>query len=186
MKHPPLVPLTEADGVALDLRYATADNLLGRPVYIRPVALLHPDAHARLMAAVRHAQVLGLRLLVFDAFRPLEAQQAFWDAVEDKTFVADPAGGTHPRGIAVDLTLADAGTGAVLEMGTGFDAFTPLAAHGALDGLLPEAVRNRALLLGLMTACGWEAYGPEWWHYHLPARRHLPALSAGDVPGGPM
>ncbi len=37
-----LEPITEADGVLLDLRYATSDNLSGRPVYTRPVALLLP------------------------------------------------------------------------------------------------------------------------------------------------
>ena len=181
-----LVPLSPADGVDLDLRYATADNLLGRPIYTRAVALLRPEAHAALLRAARRAAVLGLRLKLFDAFRPIEAQWAFWEAAEDKTFVADPrTGGTHPRGIAVDLTLVDA-AGAELAMGTGFDAFTPLSAHGRLEGLDPEVVRNRTLLLGLMTACGFEAYAPEWWHYHLPGRDGFPALSAAEVPGGPM
>ena len=182
-----LVPLTAADGVTLDLRYATPDNLVGRPVYDRAVALLHPDAHARLMDAVRRARIAGLAFKVFDAFRPIEAQLLFYEATVDKTFVADPAGGgTHPRGIAVDLTLLDAASGAELDMGTGFDAFTPAAAHGALAGLPPNVIRNRALLLGIMTASGWERYDPEWWHYHLPNRSDLPALSAADVPHGPM
>lgn len=182
-----LVALTEADGVLLDLRYATADNLLGRPVYGRAVALLHPTARDALLAAARRAAVLGLRLKVFDAFRPLEAQRAFWEAAPDKTFVADPAtGGTHPRGIAVDLTLVDAALGEDLPMGSAFDDFTPASAHGQLGGLTPDAIRNRALLLGLMTASGFEHYAPEWWHYHLPGRERFAALSAADVPGGPM
>jgi zinc D-Ala-D-Ala dipeptidase len=182
-----LIPLTVADGFDLDLRYATDDNILGRPIYRRPTALLHPAAHSALLAASTHASALGLRLKIFDAFRPLEAQWAFWDAAEDKSFVADPrAGGTHPRGIAVDLTLIAIDSGSELEMGTGFDAFTALSAHGHLEGLPREAIRNRALLLGIMTACGWEHYGPEWWHYHLPRRETYPALSAADVPGGPM
>ena len=182
-----LIAMTEADGVLLDLRYATADNLLGRPVYDRPVALLRPEARAALRAAVDRAGVLGLRFKLFDAFRPLEAQRLFWEAATDKTFVADPrTGGTHPRGIAVDLTLVDAADGAELPMGTGFDDFSAASAHDRLAGLAPEAVRNRALLLGLMTACGFEHYGPEWWHYHLPGRERFPALAAADVPGGPM
>ena len=187
MVPPMLMPLSQADGVDLDLRYATADNLLGRPVYARAVALLRPEAHAALMRVARRAGVLGLRLKVFDAFRPLEAQWAFWDAAQDKTFVADPrTGGTHPRGIAVDLTLVDDATGAELAMGTGFDDFTPLSAHDRLEGLGADVVRSRALLLGLMTACGFDSYAPEWWHYHLPGRESFPALSASDVPGGPM
>ena len=117
----------------------------------------------------------------------MEAQWLFWEANEDKRFVADPRlGGTHPRGIAVDLTLTDAANGIELAMGTGFDDFTAMSAHAIVDGLAPDAIRNRTLLLGLMTATGWEHYGPEWWHYHLPGRQAFPALSAADVAGGPM
>ena len=182
-----LEPITEADGVVLDLRYATDANLLGRPVYSRAVALLRPEARRALIAAGARARALGLRLKVFDAFRPLEAQWLFWEAAEDKTFVADPRlGGTHPRGIAVDLTLTDAASGVEMATGTGFDDFTAMSAHEAFDGLAPEAVRNRALLLGIMTATGWDHYGPEWWHYHLPGREAFAALSAADVSGGPM
>ena len=71
-------------------------------------------------------------------------------------------------------------------MGTGFDDFTVMSAHDRLDGLAPEAIRNRALLLGIMTATGWEHYGPEWWHYHLPGREAYAALSGSEVSGGPM
>lgn len=182
-----LIPLTAADGFEIDLRYASDDNLLGRPIYRRAVALLHPTAHRALREASAHAGALGLRLKIFDAFRPLEAQWALWEAADDKSFVADPrTGGTHPRGIAVDLTLVDVESGGDLAMGTEFDAFTDLSAHGRLDGLSPDAIRNRALLLGIMTASGWEHYAPEWWHYHLPGREAYPALSTADVPGGPM
>jgi len=182
-----LVPVTEGDGVLLDLRYATPNNVIGRPIYLRPVALLRPEARQCLLTASARARVLGLQLRLYDAFRPLEAQWIFWEAAEDKTYVTDPrGGGTHPRGIAVDLTLAEGTTGAELPMGTGFDAYTSLSGHGAIDGLGPEEVRNRALLLGIMTASGWEHYAPEWWHYHLPGQSALPALNSADVANGPM
>lgn len=182
-----LLPLTEDDGVLLDLRYATAGNLTGRPIYRRPAALLRPEAHGRLLAAVARAAVLGLRIKVFDAFRPLDAQWALWRALPDPRFVADPAGGGgfHPRGVAVDLTLVDRAAGTDLDMGTGFDAMLPQSAHDALD-LAPEAVRNRALLLGVMTAAGWAHVASEWWHYQLPGQDALPLLWAADVPDGPM
>lgn len=181
-----LQPLTEADGLLFDLRYATPDNLTGAPIYRRPVAMLLPEARACLLAARDRAAALGLRLKVFDAFRPMEAQWALWHAVEDKRFVSDPRlGGVHPRGAAVDLTLCDAATGAELPMGTGFDAVDPASAHGSLS--VPAAdQRNRALLLGLMVAAGWEPYLLEWWHYQLPQPRRFPALSASAVPDGPM
>jgi D-alanyl-D-alanine dipeptidase len=177
--------LTEADGLLFDIRYATADNLAGKPVYARPVAMLLPDARARLLRAVSLAAALGLRVKVFDAFRPIEAQWVFWHAVTDKRFVSDPSkGGVHPRGAAVDLTLVDA-SGAELDMGTGFDAVTDRSAHGSLE-VPVEAQRNRALLLGLMTAAGWNHYGLEWWHYQLHDALDYPPLTASAVPDGPM
>jgi len=181
-----LLPLTEADGLLFDLRYATPDNLTGQPIYRRPVALLLPEGRARLLAARDQAAALGLRLKIFDAFRPIEAQWALWHAVEDKRFVSDPRlGGVHPRGAAVDLTLCDAATGAELPMGTGFDATEAASAHG--NPVVPASdQRNRALLLGLMVAAGWEPYLLEWWHYQLPDARRFPSLSASAVPDGPM
>ncbi len=182
-----LVPVTADDGVSLDIRYATANNFTGKPIYLRPVALLRPEAHAALLAAAARAAVLGLRLKLFDAFRPLEAQWALWDALPDPRFVANPADdtGRHPRGIAVDLTLIDSSTGAELDMGTDFDEMTPRSAHAALD-LAPSAIRHRALLLGVMAAVGWEPIASEWWHYQLPDGDALPLLWAKDAPGGPI
>jgi zinc D-Ala-D-Ala dipeptidase len=179
-----LVPITEADGLSFDIRYATPDNLAGRPIYARPVALLVPEAREKLLRARDLAAALGYGLCVFDAYRPIEAQWALWHAVEDKRFVSDPRrGGVHPRGVAVDLTLTR--DGVPLELGTGFDAIDEASAHGSL-AVPVEAQRNRAILLGLMTAAGWDCYLLEWWHYQLFEPRRYPVLAASAVPGGPI
>ena len=136
--------------------------------------------------AQAQAHAFGLRLRVFDAFRPIEAQWVLWNAASDKRFVADPRlGGVHPRGAAIDLTLDDAVSGESLDMGAESDTFDEIAAHGSLD-VPAEAQRNRALLLGLMTSAGWDHYRLEWWHYQLLDCRRYPPLSAKAVPGGPM
>jgi len=182
----PLEPITSADGLTLDIRYATPDNLTGAPIYARPVALLVPEAAALLRRAVALAAPLGLRLVLFDAFRPIEAQWALWHALPDPEFISDPRkGGIHTRGVAVDLTLADAATGAALDMGTGFDAITARSHHGRTDIAAP-AQRHRALLLGLMTAAGWDCYLKEWWHYQLFQPRRYPPLCANAAPEGPI
>ena len=85
----------EADGITVDLRYATADNLAGRPIYSRAVAMLEPRAGALLVHAVRRAALLGLRLRLYDAFRPVEAQWALWHALPDPRFVADSRTGGY-------------------------------------------------------------------------------------------
>jgi len=162
--------------VDLDLRYATSANITGKPIYRRAAAYLHPEAVALLERAIALARPLGLRFKIFDAFRPTEAQWRLWNAYPSDEFVADPRRGSpHSRGAAVDLTLVEA-DGAELEMGTDFDAFTPRAHHGRTD--IPVAAqRNRALLLGLMTAAGWDDFKNEWWHYQLFQPRRLPLLS---------
>ena len=101
--------------------------------------------------------------------------------------MSDPAAdrGLHPRGVAVDLTLVDAATGADLDMGTGFDDMSAASARDCLA--VPAAVvRDRTLLFGIMAAAGWEGIASEWWHFQVPGMGALRSLRAADVPGGPM
>ena len=102
-----LVSITEDDhDVHLYLAYATADNFMGRSVYRNAYCYLHPDAEKALSRASLSARQAGVRLLVFDAYRPAQAQQILFDYAQDPTFVADPKRGSHhTRGCAVDVSL---------------------------------------------------------------------------------
>ena len=177
-----LVEITAAGhGVLIDLAYAGDGNFTGRPVYRRAACYLHADAEPLLAAAARMAAVQGLRLKIFDAFRPAEAQWVMWRHTPDPEFLADPRRGSpHSRGVAVDLTLVD-GAGRDLDMGTDFDAFTALSHHGS-TAVSAGAQRNRALLLGLMTAAGWDFYRNEWWHYQMFDSRRYPLLGDSVLP----
>ncbi len=172
--------------VTIDLRYATPANFTGKPVYARAEAFLHADAARHLSRAIGLAAALGLRLKIFDAFRPSEAQWALWNFRPDPDFIADPRRGSpHSRGVAVDLTLVDAASGKEIDMGTEFDAFTPLSYHGSTE-VGVEAQRNRHMLLGLMSAAGWDFYMREWWHYQLFESKRYPVLSDSVLPAGLM
>ena len=162
--------------IELDIVYATDRNFTGRPVYRRDGCFLNPEAAGLLARAIDLTGRLGYRLKVFDAYRPTEAAWALWNHTPDPQFLADPRRGSpHSRGAAVDLTLVD-GAGQELDMGTGFDAFTPRSHHGNTE--IPAAAqRNRMLLLGVMTAAGWDFYRNEWWHYQLFNPRRFPLLS---------
>lgn len=172
-----LIPIAPpAFDVALDIVYATAANLTGRPVYRRAAAFLHADAAAALGRAAALARAAGLGLRLYDAFRPVEAQWMLWQACPDPDYIADPRrGSNHSRGVAVDLTL-DGPDGRPLDMGTGFDDMTARSHHGRTD-LPPAVVRNRALLAGIMAASGFEPYAFEWWHYQVPGAGAYPLLS---------
>ncbi len=167
--------------VELSLAYATADNITGRPVYGRADCYLLEPAAEALRRAIAQAAALGLRLRIFDALRPTEAQWKLWNFRPDPEFLADPRRGSpHSRGVAVDLTLVD-GEGRDLDMGTGFDAFTPLSHHGN-PAIAPAAQRNRLLLMGLMTNAGWDFYRNEWWHYQLFDARRYRLWNDADLP----
>ena len=171
--------------VELSLAYAGPDNFTGKPIYARAAAYLHSAAIVALSRAIGLAGALGLKLKIFDAFRPTEAQWLMWNHTPDPEFLADPRRGSpHSRGVALDLTLIER-SGRELDMGTAFDAFTPLS-HHASCAVSPQAQRNRLLLLGLMTAAGWDFYRNEWWHYQLFDPRRFPLLSNSVLTPGLM
>ncbi|HEX4569519.1 MAG TPA: D-alanyl-D-alanine dipeptidase [Dongiaceae bacterium] len=181
-----LLSITEAEyDVEIALAYATAQNFTGRPIYRRARCYLHEAAAAALTRAVALAAGQGYRLKIFDAFRPSEAQWVMWNHTPDPEFLADPRRGSpHSRGVAVDLILVDR-EGRELDMGTGFDAFTPLSHHGSLQ-VSAAAQAHRALLLGIMSAAGWDFYRLEWWHYQLFDSRRYPLYSDSALAEGLM
>jgi D-alanyl-D-alanine dipeptidase len=179
-----LIEITSAThGVDIDLVYATARNLTGKPIYKTTHCLLLEPAEAALRRAVELASQIGTTLRIFDAYRPPQAQQVLWDFLPDPTYVADlTRGSNHSRGTALDLTLLDA-HGEELDMGTGFDAMTIESEHFH-PGLRLEVQRNRMLLLGVMHGAGFTHIKSEWWHYELPGSRALPLID--NSASGPL
>ena len=174
-----LVPITEDNhDVRLQLAYATPDNFTGQPVYRNAYCYLHPDAEKALTRAALSARQAGWHLLVFDGYRPAQAQQILFDLANDPTFVADPKRGSHhTRGCAVDVSLLD-GDGNELDMGTGFDAMQAESFHFC-DGLSDQVQKNRLALLGIMLSAGFEHIPSEWWHYQLPDAMRYPLIEDG-------
>lgn len=180
-----LVKITASDAYVIDLAYATINNFTGKKIYQTPICYLHPDAAACLERVVALLEPLGLRIKILDAFRPTEAQQMLWDCVPNEMYVANPAKGSpHSRGVAIDLTLVDE-SGCELDMGTPFDDFTEKSHHQNLD-ISIVAQKNRLLLLGVMTAAGWDFYQNEWWHYQLFQSKSYDLISDSLLPDSMM
>ena len=161
-----LVNLAEfIPGIILDIRYATAANLLGRPLYQAPKAFLRRPAAAALRAVQEELATVGIGLKVFDAYRPYSATVAFYDHVRDETYAAPPwRGSRHNRGCAMDITLVSLSTGEQLVMPTDFDDLTP-AAHADFSEIPALAQLNRAVLRAVMSRHCFEQYPGEWWHF---------------------
>src|SRR3546814_7787024 len=108
---PIFVELTQAaDKLHIALTYATAENLIGRPIYAPGArCALRPPAADCLRRAMRAARQADHVLIVYDAYRPAAVQAIFWSKLPDARYVADPSlGSNHTRGVAVDVSLLGA------------------------------------------------------------------------------
>jgi zinc D-Ala-D-Ala dipeptidase len=169
--------LTSIDGIAIDLRYATPNNFVGRDLYSPyDCAWLHVQAAAALEKVVAWLRERrpGCTPLVLDALRPQRVQEQLWQALEGtdlQMYLANPVKGSiHSYGMALDITILDE-NGRELDMGTGFDDMTELS-HPKLEerfvgeGKLSDAQRaNRLLLREAMNQAGFVGINTEWWHF---------------------
>jgi D-alanyl-D-alanine dipeptidase len=179
-RKPDLVELVKLDRtIKLDIRYATSNNFLGRPVYKEARAFLQRPAAEALMRANKALRKKGYGLMVHDGYRPWSVTKAFWDATpaDKKEFVADPSEGSrHNRGCAVDLSLFHLKTGEVVAMPSGYDEMTERS-HINYTGGTEEQRRLRDLLRNAMEAEGFAVYEPEWWHYDYKDWKEYPILN---------
>lgn len=169
--------LSTISGIQIDLRYASANNFVGRDLYSPfDCAWLHVEAAWALEKMVEWLarRRPGCTPLVLDALRPQRVQQQLWDALEGtdlQMYLANPVRGSiHSYGMALDITILDE-QGRELDMGTGFDDMTELS-HPKLEegfllsGQLTEAqVANRRLLRDAMNHAGFVGINTEWWHF---------------------
>lgn len=179
-------------GVRWDAKYATWDNLTGKPVdgYLANRIVGTRSLCAALEQARVKAASLGFGLLLWDGYRPQRAVDCLlrWSKrPEDgrtklrhypnidrhqmfkNGYVAAQSG--HSRGSAVDLTLYHLGTGELVPMGGDHDLMDPISRHRA-QGITPVESQNREHLRSIMEDCGFDRYDCEWWHYTLKHEPH--------------
>lgn len=169
--------------ILVHLVYATPENFTGKVLYtdLRRAYLL-PEAARMLYRASEclRRERPGLRLLIYDAARPMSVQREMWNLVKGTPqyiYVSNPAngGGLHNYGAAVDLTLAD-GNSAPLPMGTPFDYFGQEAHIDREDELVAQGritqqeLDNRLLLRKVMRQAGFRPLCSEWWHFNAMTR----------------
>src|SRR5437588_4361770 len=164
--------------IRLQLRYASVDNFTHTRVYPVARCLLRRGVVERLARVQADLASRKLGLELWDCYRTMRVQRKFFAIQPDPRYVADPAKGSrHNRGPAVAVTLVDA-RGRELDLGTGFDDFSPRA-HRDTPGLGDEARRNRAILDGAMQRAGFLPFATEWWHFDAPDWETFPLA---DVP----
>ena len=174
-------------GIIQEIRYFSTYNFIGERIdgYEEPCALFTKEAARALKAVANEMAVRGMRLKVFDAYRPACAVKHFvlW-GIEDQDIRMKPyfypglekqelfAKGyiaklsSHSRGSTVDLTLLDMQTGKELDMGSPFDFFGEIS-HPDYTGITEEQYNNRMILQRAMVRNGFKPLDCEWWHFTL-------------------
>jgi D-alanyl-D-alanine dipeptidase len=182
LQKPDLVEISRLEpGIHLDIRYATADNIVHRPVYKEARAFLQRPAAEALVRAHRALATKGFGLLVFDGYRPWSVTKYFWEHVrpDQRAFVADPKKGSkHNRGCAVDLSLYDLATGKEVEMPSAYDETSERPSPHYAGGT-PDPRGRRDLLRAAMEKEGFTVEVNEWWHFNYKEWQSYPIL---DIP----
>jgi D-alanyl-D-alanine dipeptidase len=178
-RQPDLLELSKLDAtIKLEIRYATANNFVGKPVYQQARAFLQRPAAEALLRAHRKLQQHGYGLLIFDGYRPWAITKLFWELTppEKHNFVANPAKGSkHNRGCAVDLSLYDLQTGQEAQMPGAYDEMTARS-YPTYKGGTKQQRERRDLLRRAMEAEGFRVNEYEWWHFDYKGWRRYPIL----------
>ena len=179
-RQPDLVELVKLDPtIKLDIRYATANNFVGRPLYTEARAFLQKPATEALQRAHQKLRQQGYGLLIFDGYRPWAITKLFWDVTPPSlhNFVADPRKGSkHNRGCAIDLSLFALQTGQEVSMPGAYDEMTERS-YPMYKGGTAEQRRTRDLLRAAMEAEGFAVNEYEWWHFDYKDWRQYPILN---------
>lgn len=170
--------------IRVSLMYSRPDNFTGKILYddLRE-GYLHPKAAKALATAEQKLLQLRpeLRLIIFDATRPMSIQQKMWDVVKNTPkyfYVSNPArgGGMHNYGMAVDISICKV-NGDTIPMGATVDFMGDLSHIDREETLVAqgritqEARDNRRLLREVMAAGGFMPLRTEWWHFNLCSRK---------------
>ncbi|WP_208619386.1 M15 family metallopeptidase [Paenibacillus helianthi] len=170
-----------------EIRYFSENNFTGSRVdgYKAPLAIFSQVGAKALKAVSDDLARKGYILRIYDAYRPQKAVDDFvsWskDAADIKMkeqyypkldkrnlfklgFIAKKSG--HTRGGTIDLTLAYAKTGVLVDMGSPYDFFGEISYYNT--SLISKTQHtNRKILKDAMTKHGFKPYSKEWWHFTL-------------------
>lgn len=171
--------------IQCDLAYFGDNNFVGSSIdgYLRNTCIMTEPTAKALKEVALKLKLFGLRLKVFDAYRPqrsvnyfvrwagdledIRNKPAYYPNVKKENLIKEgyiAARSGHSRGSTIDLTIS--GGDRDLDMGTPFDFFgrESWLSYGDLSF---QQRANRLLLKTLMEQHGFRSYAKEWWHFTL-------------------
>lgn len=171
--------------IVYDIRFAGKNNLLGKPAneYYRPVGIATVEMAKRLDKASLLLKEAGLKLLVYDSYRPQTTVNAIVDWLNDETDIRMKgklypntdksemidmffeAKSPYPRGAAVDVSIVDS-SGKELDMGSAYQFIDERSAFGYED-LTDAQLNNRETLRDIMIQSGLTPNDTYWWSFYM-------------------
>lgn len=165
--------------IQIDVRYATCNNFMKKPVYnSKKIYLLKPVAFA-LIKVNQSLKKLGYSLIVYDGYRPFSVSKIFYNFAKNnklEKYVAPlSSGSVHNRGCAVDVSLYDIKNKTEVEMPSSFDDMSYKSSIYYYGGTI-QSRKLRYLLQCEMEAFGFKVYSREWWHFDYIGWKKHPFL----------
>ncbi|MEE6453276.1 M15 family metallopeptidase [Gottfriedia acidiceleris] len=151
--------------IIVDLKYNTSNNFTGKRIYHFSQAILRTSTAKKLAKANAILKKQGYTIKVWDAYRPLSAQQILWNAYPNSDYVAKPDPKNirgHQLGATVDITLCTL-DGKEVQMQSKFDDFSSRASRSYKRSSVQE--NNYQIMDKAMRQVGFVGYSKEWWHY---------------------
>ncbi len=151
--------------IIVELVYNTTNNFTGEKIYDFDQAILRASTAQKLVKANSILKSQGYVIKIWDAYRPLSAQEFLWQAYPDPNFVAkaDPNNiRGHQLGATIDMTICTL-DGTEVKMQSAFDDFSSKAYRDYQR--TKEEENNYNIMHNAMTEAGFTGYASEWWEY---------------------
>ena len=152
--------------IAVDLRYATPQNIAHQPLYPPDMpCMLRQSTALKLKRVQERLRKQGYALRIWDAWRPPEVQLTLMKKGGNTGMFLDPRMGwsRHCSGVAIDVTLIDL-EGREQRLPTTHDEFSERA-YFQYSGSDPVVKHNLDVLQSTMAAEGFSTIPLEWWHF---------------------
>lgn len=168
------------DNVTIDIRYGGTNNSTSTIIYKYTDAYLRYDTMLKLEKAARSLEAQGLTLVLWDAFRPLEAQMALYYTQPE--CLISPADGEYLRyshADAVSVAAADS-SGKLIDLPSDFFGE---GRERDFEGASDLQKANAAIIDNAMTNAGFVAYLDDEWYSYVDSTEHSLAatLTIGEV-----